>query len=159
MMNSLDEGTKARGSSRNVGRHDETPSFPGARQHRLNGQLFTERGEAKTTIVANNSGKTSYVAFHRETVELHDHMINLDATALTDFVEDQGCCLAGNLLTCDGRVIRFDIDFEGEAYRAWSVWGAILSINEWAEHQISDGRPKQGSPLDVAAKLIRAGRL
>jgi hypothetical protein len=90
---------------------------------------------------------------------LHEHGINPDETTLTDFVEDQGCCLAGTLLTCDGRVIGFDIDFDGDAYGAWSAWGAIVAINEWAEHQITEGRPKQGSPLDVAAKLIRAGRL
>ena len=90
---------------------------------------------------------------------LHEHGINPDETALTDFVEDQGCCLAGTLLTWDGRVISFDIDFDGDAYGACSAWGAIVAINEWTEYQISDRRPKQGSPLNVAAKLIHAGRL
>lgn len=90
---------------------------------------------------------------------LDEHRINPDETALTDFVEDQGCCLAGTLLACDGRVISFDIDFDGDAYGAWSAWGAILAINEWTEHQITEVRPKQGSPLQVAAKKIRAGQL
>jgi hypothetical protein len=90
---------------------------------------------------------------------LYEHGINPDKTALTDFVEDQGCCLGGTLLTSDGKVISFDIDFEGDAYGAWSGWGAIISINEWTEHLLNDERPKQGSPLDVAARLMRAGRL
>ena len=90
---------------------------------------------------------------------LQEHGINPDETVLTDFVEDQGCCLAGTLLTFDGRVINFDTDFDGDAYKACSTWGPINSINEWKQYDLADDRPKQGSPLEVATKMIRAGRL
>ncbi len=90
---------------------------------------------------------------------LHEHGINPDETVLTDFVEDQGCCLAGTLLTSDGMVISFDIDFDGDAYEAWLTWGSIVSINEWKQHNLADDRPKQGSPIEVATKMIKAGRL
>lgn len=90
---------------------------------------------------------------------INEHGIDPDETVLTDFLEDQGCCLTGTLLTYGGRVIRFDIDFDGDTYGAWAAWGDIKAVNEWKEHHITDERPKQGSPLEVAAKMIRTGQL
>ena len=90
---------------------------------------------------------------------LDGHDINTAATVLTDLFPDQGCCLVGTLLTSGGRIIHFDIDFAGDASEPASEWREALLINEWKEVRLEDERPKQGSPLDVAARWMRAGRL
>lgn len=90
---------------------------------------------------------------------LQDRGIDPARTVLADCDEDQGCCLSGTLLTADGRVIVFDLEFDGDSYGAWERWGSVRSMNEWAESDLVRLRPKQGSPVEVAAKLLRAGRL
>lgn len=90
---------------------------------------------------------------------LTERGVSLSETALADIVEDQGCNLSGALVTSEGRVIDFDIDFEGTAYGAWREWSEILSINHWKEWDLRDQPPKQGTDLDLAFRMLRQEQL
>jgi hypothetical protein len=90
---------------------------------------------------------------------IREHGIDPERAALADLVEDQGCNLSGTLLTAAGEVVVFDIDFAGEGYGAWPSWGHVEEINRWDVSRPTDRRPRQGSPQEVALRMMGEGRL
>ena len=90
---------------------------------------------------------------------LNERGIDTGRAILTDLVEDQGCNLTGTLLTPDCGVVRFDIDFHGVGYGEWTAWGAVEAVSEWQESCLADEEARQGSPLEVAWKMLQGGRL
>jgi hypothetical protein len=86
---------------------------------------------------------------------IRQHGIDPERAALADLIEGQGGNLCGSLVTAEDVIVRFDIDFAGDGFGDWVAWGQVEAINRWEVSRMADQRPRQGTPEEVAMRMLR----